>query len=262
MRLGAFGLFVVAGGAVAAGCGRSGPFVPEDGEAGHHHVPVPRISPFSSPAVSPTPTPVPLCDPLDAQLLACFGFDATTSDGSAHAVTPATANLAFAPGVDGSALLFSAASGFILPDDDTLDPPGPTLELWLRPDMLPGAGNRMGIFDKDGQYGVFLFADGSASCVCGGNSVAVPAGTFAAGVWSHVACVLGPADVELYVDGAIVAAAGSGCPGSTGGSGLYVAENGTAGNDQLAGRIDRMRIWGRPRTPTELCEEAGTCPDG
>ena len=71
---------------------------------------------------------------------------------------------------------------------------------------------------------------------------------------------MGTAAVEIYVDGAL-AGTGGGVAANTGGDGVHLGENGTAGNDQLLGVVDRFRVWQDLRTPVELCTEAGTCPE-
>lgn len=235
-----------------AGCGRSGALLEEGGWAIPPDLPNPRASPTPTASSSPTPMSV-LCDPSDTDLLACFAFDASAADGSSFGVTPAIANLAFAPGVEGSALLLSAATGFVLPDANAYDPPDLTFEMWVAPSQLPAG--RFGLIDKDGQLGIFLQADGSVT----GSLAATPAGTFAAGEWHHLAYVLGPAAVEIYVDG-VLADTAAGVLASIGGDGVHLGENGTAGDDQLLGRVDRFRVWRALRTATEVCTEAGTCP--
>lgn len=236
-----------------AGCGRSGtPY-----EDGLPAIPTPDLEMPASPTPTarPTPTPMPLlCDPGDSDLLACFAFDASTTDGSSFGVTPATAALAFGPGVEGSALLLFAGTSFVLPDANSYDPPDLTFEMWVAPALLPVT--RAGLIDKDGQLGVFLQANGSVTCA----GAATPAGTFAVGDWHHVAYVIGGAAVQLYVDGVEAASTGRVAP-NTGGDGVHLGENGPGGDDQLLGRVDRFRVWQRIRNTTELCTEAGTCPD-
>lgn len=235
-----------------AGCGRSGTLY----EDGLPAIPTPDLETPASPTptVQPTPTPMPLlCDPGDADLLACFAFDGSTTDGSSSGVTPVAATLAFGPGVEGSALLLSAGSSFVLPDANAYDPPDVTFEMWVAPAQLPV--NRAGLIDKDGQLGVFLQANGSVTCA----GASTPAGTLAAGDWHHVAYVIGPAAVQIYVDGVVAGSTGGVAP-NTGGDGVHLGENGPGGDDQLVGRVDRFRVWERIRTPTEICTEAGTCP--
>lgn len=236
---------------IAIGCGRSGALLPDE----PIDVPTPDV-PFVSPSPDPTPAPAPFCDPAEPALLACFELEGNTLDASSYGRVPVTSGTAFTAGVAGSALLLTAGTGFVLPNDGPLNPPSKTFEMWLRPDALPAT--RFGIVDKDGQYGFFLQSDGRLDCLCGGTA-STTAGTFAPGAWHHVACVMGSNASAVFVDGFVRDTAG-GCTASTGGSGVYIGENGTAGNDQFLGRMDSVRIWARPRTAGEICDAAGaTC---
>lgn len=206
------------------------------------------------PGVSPSPTPYPLlCDPADPDLLACFAFDGSAADGSSFGIIPASVSLAFGPGVEGSALLLSAGSSFVLPDGNAYDPPDLTFEMWVAPSQLPIT--RFGLIDKDGQLGIFLQNNGSVS----GIGVATLAGAFAAGDWHHIAYTLDSTAVQLYLDG-VLADTGLGVFVNVGGDGVHLGENGPGGDDQLLGRVDRVRVWERVRTAMEVCTEAGTCP--
>lgn len=245
---------------LVSGCGRSAPLA-FDEDARELPLPVPHVGAPTSPPPTPTPTPAPLCDPDDTTLLACFGFEGNVSDGSSFGRIPTTASVGYGAGIDGSALVLTATTGFVLPDASELDPPNQTFEVWLNADVLPAATLRMGIMDKDGQYGVFLRSDGSLTCSCSGATLATtPAGAVSAGTWHHVACNLAPAGQRIYVDGVLAASVASACDPSTGAdSGVYIGENGTAGDDQFLGRFDRLRIWSDARTELEFCTEAGTC---
>jgi hypothetical protein len=231
-----------------AGCGRSGTLLEEA-------LPGPEIQPpiTLSPTPTPEPTPV-LCDARDPALLACFPFDASASDASSYGVMPVTANLAFAPGVDGSALSFTAASGFVLPDANAFDLPDMTFEMWFAASQLPAT--RFGLIDKDGQYGLFLQANGAVTC----SGAGTPAALIAATDWHHVACVIGTGSVKIYVDGLVLGTA-AGVAANTGGDGVHLGENGTAGDDQFLGFVDRFRVWDDLRTAEEICAEAQTCPE-
>lgn len=159
--------------------------------------------------------------------------------------------------------MLTATTAFVLPDAPELDPSGQTFEMWLRPDSLPAATTRMGVFDKDGQYGFFLQSDGSLTCTCpGAGVVPTAAGAITAGVWQHAACILdATAGQQIWIDGVLAGSGAAACGASTGASGVYLGENGTAGNDQFLGAMDRLRIWSDARTAIELCTEAGTCTD-
>ncbi len=45
-----------------------------------------------------------------------------------------------------------------------------TLEMWVYPDAIPAAG-RAGLFDNDGQYGMFVYPGGTVHCTGNGAPV-------------------------------------------------------------------------------------------
>jgi hypothetical protein len=200
--------------------------------------------------------PRPMCSASDPDLAACYDFNAdsgtTVVDGSANANNGISTNASYDAGVEGSAIVFAGSGQVIVADHDSLDPTGAfTLEAWIRPDSIPGSG-RWGIIDKDGQYGMFLYAGAQIYCiVVGSGSTSV--GPISAGVWTHVACVFDGDSMIVYLDGLPFSEASAVAASNTGGAGLYLGANSPSGGDHFSGRIDGVRLWTRGLTPEEAC---------
>jgi len=90
---------------------------------------------------------------------------------------------------------------------------------------------------------------------CASGETADESGSLRAGVWTHFACTLGDGEVRLYRDGAQVdASPQSGIPDMP--AGIWLAENGFEGDDQLVGAIDQVRVWSVIRPPEQIRAEA------
>ena len=195
------------------------------------------------------------CDPTDSALVGCFRFEDTMDDGSGVGLDVSAEGVGFDQGVSGRAAAFTAASALSIAETPVLDVDAFTIEAWVRPDALPVAPDRAGLFDNDGQYGVFLF--GGATVRCSGNGEAQQGGVLTVGAWTHVACVHDGETITLYIGGQVRATGVAGPPDTDGDSGSNIGGNNPGGNDDFIGRIDELRIWSRARTPDELYQAAG-----
>jgi hypothetical protein len=133
-----------------------------------------------------------------------------------------------------------------------------TLEAWVQPEQLPAAGQRAGIIDRDGHYGLFLLPGGDVGCSRNGTMVTVPAGV-RPGEWSSIACAASASEIAVWVNGAR-RGAGPSADGAAGpaSSPVSVGSNSPSG-DNLQGLIDNVRIWTRVRSEAELCQTALGC---
>jgi hypothetical protein len=193
------------------------------------------------------------CDAADPELVGCFRFEDTTDDASGSDLDVDATAVGFDEGMSGRAAVFTAASVLRLPETSDLDLAAFTIEMWVRPDALPADPARAGLFDNDGQYGVFLFGPATVRCLASGEVEAV--GVVAVGTWTHVACVHDGLNVTLYIDGSVRATAPAGPLGLLF-NGSNIGGNSPDGNDHFLGRIDELRIWSRARTADEVCEAA------
>jgi hypothetical protein len=201
--------------------------------------------------------PAAFCDPADPALVGCFRFEDTTDDASSSALAIIATAVGFDEGMSGRAAVFTAASALHVVETPALDLAAVTMEMWVRPDALPVAPARAGLFDNSGQYSMFIF--GNATVRCSGNGEALVAGALAAGVWTHVACVHDGQSINLFIDGMVAATGAAGAINQAATSGSNIGSDNPGGGDDFIGRIDELRIWNRARTPAEICA-AAACP--
>lgn len=196
----------------------------------------------------------------DPDLVACYRFEFDESesqplDESTYGNSGTSMDVQYDVGRDGGlAMAFGDLSSVLVPDSASLDVGAITLELWARVDALPAQGGRAGFLDDDGEYGLFLYSDGSVHCAVGG--AADDGLVLALATWTHVACTYDGAQIVLYQDGV----AGPSVPivttiatAPTGG--LGIGQNMPDG-DHLSGAIDDLRIWRVARTAPEIADDA------
>jgi hypothetical protein len=217
--------------------------------------------PQGSVDAAPDAAPPAFCDPADDTLVACYRFEAEHAeqpyDESAFGNHGTATDVTFAAGPDGGgqALVTRAGSSVRVPDSASLDVAGPlTLELWVRPRALP-AGDRAGLLDNNGQYGLFLSGQGEIRCAMSATvlvGLRVPAGA-----WTHVACAYDGERVTLYQDGVAGPSSRASAPLVTDrADGLGLAQNSPSG-ENLDGAIDQVRIWRARRSDAQICAAAG-----
>ena len=131
-----------------------------------------------------------------------------------------------------------------------------TIEAFIRVDRLPTGSNRMGLFDAEGQYGLFLYSGGEVRCIGVPVGMVSGAALLGVGTFTHVACVYNGTTLRLYRDGVDVAATVAG-PGTlnTGNTGVSIAGNVPSG-EILDGLIDELRVFSSARTPAEIAAAA------
>jgi hypothetical protein len=209
------------------------------------------------------------CPPDDA-LVACYSFDDPGNrlmDGSRHGNHGMINSARVTPGVRGSALSFVAGNEFaIVPASPSLrvEGTGFTFEAWIRPTMSP-IDNRVDFIAArwNAANVGFLFgtyAEELAINSSGGTGHRSE-GKLPLGRWSHVAVVVGAANVILYIQGSAEAP-------QTALTFIANDEPLTIGNRNPAqspdvsaltafrGDIDVLRIYARAKRPAEICADA------
>jgi len=205
----------------------------------------------------------PFCDTTDSSLLACYEFENTTQDASPNMLDATMTNVAFVAGKVGLAMEFGATSAADIADSTKIDVASLTVEAWINPAQLPGAGQRAGIADMNGQWGLFVHEPtGRLQCtMVGGVSMQIDA-NIAANTWTHVACTYDAGTTTIYVNGVNRFQQGGGGALSTGGtSGISLgADNPPGSGSRLIGLIDQVRLFSRARTAAEVCADAACLP--
>ena len=203
-----------------------------------------------------SPPAGPFCDPAGGEQVACFRFEGNTTDESGNNNNPGSSSESYATGIDGMALRTQSDTELDFADSNTWDVVQFTFEAWLNPEQIPGGG-RAGVFDANGQYGIFIHPGGELECTAGGiNGSPIRAtGVLTVGTWTHIACVYDGSEFAVYVDGVSVqSTAASGAPG-TGGTEVSLAGNSPDG-DPYIGLMDNVRLWNVGRTAAQICAAA------
>jgi hypothetical protein len=232
---------------------------PPVSDAGPDQAPPPDAAVSPDVGLPPPPDASVACPRGDPALVLCLAFEGQVVDESPGALAVDVRQVGFAPGLDGHAVALGEQSAISVAQKLALfDEPNKTLEAWVRPDRLPGVGQRAGVIDRDGHFGLFVLPGGDVTCSNGGVHVTAPAAV-AAGSWTSLACTLTAARLALWIDGVSPASAAVGLrlPGSLWAS-VSVGSNNPAG-DHFIGQLDNVRIWTRVRAPDEICQAAHTC---
>lgn len=199
--------------------------------------------------------PPPFCDPDDEELVACYEFESDGSDGSAAGNDLTLGGVSFAAGVSGEALVLNEESSAAVLAPTGLNVSRFTIELWVRASAIPTEGRR-GLIDKNGQYGIFLYPDGTVRFTAG-VGVTVSSLPIASSEWTYIACTMDGLELRLYRNGtkddsAVVSGS---TPSSS--AAFHVGEDSPDGGDQFVGRLDGVRVWSQPRSAAEICAAAG-----
>jgi len=202
------------------------------------------------------------CDSTDRDLAACYRFEGNVRDESRYAQDTSATDVSYEAGVAGQAVHTRSGSAITVAESSSLDfTIAMTLELWVRPSRLPSGDDRAGLIDNDGQYGLFLYADGDVICTASSSGPTAPQ-ALVANRWTHLACVFDGSlsTVRLYVDGELRAS--EVVPLSTlmtsPSLGLTIGRNNPSG-DSFTGEIDGLRLWRVARPPELLCTTPASC---
>lgn len=230
-------LFVSLQGACAfdSGGGAGGSNAPDD----------PGSPPDAAVAGAPDGAPAAAACPEGNDLLACLTFDGAAEDGSGYGnPVQVTGSASFAPGIDGQALDVGEGVEVTIDETSVLDPSSALLiELWARADSFPAEGGRAGLVDNEGQWGLFVHANGRVSCSMSGF-LEVEA-VLALGQWANIACGYDGSTLRLFENGALAGEVAAGSALSAGGSdGTAIGHNSPTG-EPFDGLIDEVRIWRR-----------------
>ncbi|MBI5493713.1 MAG: LamG domain-containing protein [Deltaproteobacteria bacterium] len=174
-------------------------------------------------------------------------------DGSSYGNDGTATGVSTVPDLDGMAAQFSGAAMISIPPAASLNPPTEfTLDAWVRPVTLPAAGARYGVFDRNGQFGMFLMDTGELRCSA---TNVVTGGSIPVNVWTHVACVISPTAVELYVNGLLAVTAARSGALNTGNQDVVAVGANSPSGDSFQGRLDRVRLWQTAHPANRVCTQ-------
>lgn len=213
-----------------------------------------------SPTVTSTPA-FPQCmeSPPDPDLVGCWSFDGTVADASSFDHQVQIVDVDFTSGVAGSSATFASTSNFVVTTNPAFDGQDVTVETWVLVGSLPVS--RAALVHKAPTFRLSLLPTGSIQCVMDGDDVlATPAGSLTPQSWTHVACTHqsggGASAHRIYVNGIRLADRGAQDALATSTQDLRFGET-SAGDEQLVGALDVLRLWSRIRTDEEICAAAG-----
>lgn len=209
-----------------------------------------RADSLSLTEVTPPPPP-----PPPSGLVAQWNMDepagSTTmldSSGNGNNGTPKNGVQAGVPGETGTAYLFSGQSYVDVPSSALLNPGTASVDIsfWLNTTHLPTSGDydlvRKGVY-PDQEYKTELLQSGQLACAFTGSTgtvTAIGGPSLADGAWHHVECVKTDTQVQLSIDGAVVA--------TTSGSAGSISTSGDAtlgahpGYDYYQGTLDDVTL--------------------
>jgi hypothetical protein len=244
---------------VVTGCTFASPFAEE---------PEPEpIEPGPMPVAQPCRTDEPgvvLCVDFEDPSLAAQAIDRSPHQN--HAIAhDVESTLRLPP--DERAAVLSTVSSLRVPESPSLDLAAFTIEMWIYPELRPGKGQDVGLFDNHNQYSMRL-RDG-LRIRCGldliSKASASSRGSVLERTWSHVACRYAEGQMRVYINGHLSACqALTPIPlGSTLGSAIGAEIDPLAPEnlrDRFIGGVDNVRIYDRALEDARICAAAGQAP--
>lgn len=209
------------------------------------------------------------CAADDVDLAACYHFppgetevlvDATPKpeDGAISGLVKLEVS---APGLGVAAVVGPATRMTVTEDGQTDDLDVPLAITFMAAVRLdePPAGTRVGVLDKEGQYSIFIGADGKLSCQVAGVKLSGP--VIPVGGWIHLACSYEGMKVRMVINGQPIVDALSVEPIQQNQGALELGGNSpgmdNVGLDRMTGALDAVEIWSRVLLPEEICVRAG-----
>jgi hypothetical protein len=220
------------------------------------------------------PADVRLCIDFEDASLALRALDGSgrLNDASATAILPLR-RVAFA--VPEQAAQLSGLSSLHVAETPALDLAMFTIEMWIRPDMVPAPSLVYGLLDNYGQYSMQLASDGRLRCALDDASSVDSHDPLALGMWHHVACRYDGDEMRAYVDGDVSDCNQIGPVTSDPTAGTAIGARITpptspaiAFRDNFLGGIDNVRIYNGAIDEARLCAASGgasckhSCPSG
>jgi hypothetical protein len=199
------------------------------------------------------------CNASDPDLRACFTFaGGTVTNGAGTTLSINTQNVGSTIGRVGEGIALTDSSVIHIAETAALDLVGPyTFEAFVKVGMTPPATGRAGVYDENGELGIFI--NDQRQIYCTNGPVFGP--VLALDTWTHIACVYDRANVMVYVGGALFA-----MTPMTGDLNIATTDGGNLGQDcraggtsgdPLSGALDEVRIWASARSAVDIAAAAG-----
>jgi len=198
------------------------------------------------------------CNASDMRLRACFTFDGDTRDRSSYGNHANAANVSYVAGKGGQAVRLGPNSRILLAQHPSLDIAAMTIKMWIRPASFPIKGGlgrvgdagegRMGVFDGEATYRMYVMADGIIRCSLTGRPEAYSKGSVPLGEWTRVACTFDGAVMRLHFNGGSVAEVKQAGTISKFIAGFAIGSDYPSG-DNFLGEIDQFEIWSAAVAP-------------
>jgi len=164
--------------------------------------------------------------------------------------------MAFGQGTANSALSFDGTNDqVVVASSPLLDLTDGTLELWFRPDWVPGSitYDPVLIAKRQGaaltRYSLHVDRNLAGVALANGTSVSTVPYTFTRGEWYHLALADGGSTAQVYVNGQPVGSTTNGF-GTLIGLPLQLGSDGTG--RFFRGEMDEVRIWNVLRSSTDI----------
>jgi len=195
------------------------------------------------------------CGNTDPALIGCFDFEDSVENVSPYILSVVASNYTFGTGRLGKAVHMDATTSFVIADNASLDQASVTVEMWIYVEALPATGARMGLWDTDGQYGVFLRDTGAFYC-SNLAGVASADGVITINTWLHVGCTSDTTAVTQYANGIVTGTGAGGVLATAPATGSAIGGNAPSG-DRFVGYIDSLRVYNYARSAAQICASAG-----
>jgi hypothetical protein len=184
----------------------------------------------------------------DPAQIACYTFDQDTLDHSTHAHHLTATGTSFGLGKDNTTGLSIIDGSSVTSADSTdFNVPTYTIRMFILPASLPPAAGRMGLFDSNLRYRMFLHPDGVIRCAFtnsanGSIELFSPSGAVAAGTYTRVACTYDGATLKVLINDVVVADKPEAQTLGSSNAGIVVGQNSPSG-ENFEGVIDNLEVW-------------------
>jgi hypothetical protein len=188
-----------------------------------------------------------------SDLALCVPFDGDVVDASSSKLAPIADKVTFVEGRHGLAVKLDGSSSVRLQGPTpALDATRVTVEAWVR--LAANRTESAFVVHADDRYALAVLPDGRVRCNTGSGSEVVTAEKIPPDEWRHIACTIGAAMINVYVQGQL-RANGSGSTSASSNRSVAIGAT-TQGGGRFVGEIDLLRVTRTVRTAQQIAEAA------